>query len=148
MGAAENLEIHTRWSEDNDRHDLSNYREYMHDDIEVFHLDGTTVKGLDAVAKNMADSIAAVPERRVIVEDRWATGDRVVCRWRVTGTPKGAHEGVSPTEIEGISVWEFQDGKAKRGWACSNAAFVMQKGGAGAADAYQPQGPMAGASDR
>jgi hypothetical protein len=149
VGAAENLAIHIRWSEDNDRHDLSNYHEYMHDDIEVYHLDGSTVSGIEAVAKNMADSIAKMPERRVVVDERFATDDRVVCRWRVSGTPKaspGDQAEESPIEIAGISVWEFVDGKARRGWACSNAAFLMQRDTGGAysraADAYQPRGPM------
>ncbi len=74
MGAAENLAIHVRWSDDNDRHDLSNYHAYMHDDIEVYHLDGSTVSGIEAVAKNMADSIEkdarAACDRRGALRDR------------------------------------------------------------------------------
>ena len=107
MGAAENLEIHRRWSDDNDRHDLSNYHDYMHDDIEVRHLDGATVVGIDAVRENMANSIAAMPDRRVIVDDRFATDDRVVCRWRVAGSPKARSDG-GRVEAAGISVWEFR----------------------------------------
>jgi hypothetical protein len=132
MGAAENIAVHIAWSEANDRHDLSAYEEYMHEDIEVEHLDGGTVVGREAVRRNMADSIAAMPDRRVVVEDRFATDDRVVCRWRVTGVPTG--EGGEPAQgidVAGVSVWEFRDGRASRGWVCSNAAFL-----AGAAHKY------------
>lgn len=151
VAAAENLATHMRWSEANDRHDLSRYDEYMYDDIVVYHLDGSIVRGIKAVTQNMADSIAAMPERRVVVDERFATHDRVVCRWRVTGTPRtGEAEeplGGKPIEIAGISVWEFEGGRARRGWACSNAAALMQRGRGTAyvraADAYQPRGPLA-----
>lgn len=135
MSAERNIAQHIRWSVDNDRHDLSNYREYMHADVEIYHLDGETVRGVDAVTKNMAASIRAMPDRRVVVEDRFATEDRVVCRWRVEGAVEESALGPrvdEPVRVVGISVWEFIDGKVRRGWVLSNAAYLAQQGMQGA----------------
>ncbi len=130
MGAAENLETHARWAEADDRHDLSHHHEFVHEDIVVHHLDGETVVGREALIKNMADSLAAMPDYHVTIDDRFATDDRVLCRWRVSGTPRGADSDseTAPIEVAGISVWEFEDGKARRGWVCSNAVFLQQQG--------------------
>jgi predicted ester cyclase len=136
LGAAENLATHARWAEADDRHDLSHHHEFIHPDIEVHHLDGETVVGLEALIKNMEDSIAAMPDYHVEIDDRFATENRVLCRWRVMGNPidsvTGGPADGPPIEVAGISVWEFVDGRARRGWVCSNAAFLMQQGVGGA----------------
>jgi predicted ester cyclase len=76
-------------------------------------------------------SFAAMPDYRVDLEDQFATDDRVVARWRAKGTPVGELWGVPPTgepiEIEGVSIWEFVDGRAKRGWVYSDAAALRYK---------------------
>jgi predicted ester cyclase len=124
VGAAENLATHLRWAEADDRHDLSHHHEFIHDDIVVHHLDGEDIVGLAALVANMEASLAAMPDYKVTIDDRFATHDRVVCRWRVSGVPLGG----APVEVAGISVWQFEDGKARRGWVCSNAAALEQRG--------------------
>src|SRR5438874_2052260 len=132
MGVRENLEIHSRWAEAQaNRHDLSQHEEFVHPDIEIYHADGKTVVGLDAMRKSMEANYAAMPDYHMVMEDQFATEDRVVCRWRVKGTPTGEIFGVPasgrPIEIEGVSIWEFVDGKARRGWVYSNAASLRYR---------------------
>jgi steroid delta-isomerase-like uncharacterized protein len=65
----------------------------------------------------------------VILEDQFATDDRVVCRWCARGTHSGEFFGLPATgkrlEFQGISLWEFDDGKARRGWSFPDIASVM-----------------------
>jgi hypothetical protein len=141
MGAVENLAVHLRWAEADDRHDLSHHHEFVHEDIVVHHLDGETIVGLGALVANMEASLEAMPDYTVTIDDRFATDDRVVCRWRVSGTPRGG----PPIEVAGISVWEFDEGKARRGWVCTNAAALAQRGVADA-HAYSLQAHEPGAT--
>jgi predicted ester cyclase len=132
MGASENLEIHARWAEAQaNQHDLSQHEQFVHPDIVIEHADGKTVVGLAAMRENMEANYAAMPDWHMTPLDRFATDDRVVLRWRVMGTPTGELFGMAPTgepiEIEGVSIWEFVDGKAKRGWVFSNAASLRYR---------------------
>ena len=132
MGVRENLEIHSRWAEAQaNRHDLSQHEQYVHPDIVIEHADGKTVVGLDAMRANMEANYAAMPDWHMTMLDQFATEDRVVLRWLVQGTPSSEVFGIppdgKPIEIEGVSIWEFVDGKAKRGWIYSNAASLRYR---------------------
>jgi predicted ester cyclase len=113
MSVEENRRNHRAWMEANDRHDLSEYERFMHEDIEIQQPDGF-VKGIDAVRRGMEDNLRAMPDYHVQLDDQVATEDRVICRWRVSGTPVAT--GV-PIEVTGCSYWEYEDGRARRGWA-------------------------------
>lgn len=133
MGARENLEVHTRWTDAQDSHDLSQHHEYVHDDIEVHVPGGKPIVGIDAVRAGMEANYEAMPDYHVVLDDQFATDERVVCRWRVSGTPKGELFGIPPSgkpiEVVGVSIWEFDEGKARRGWIFSNAASLKQQAG-------------------
>ena len=127
MGAAENLATHIRWAEAENSQDVTveRWREFVHDDIEVIHMTGDTIRGIDTMVKNLQDSIEGMPDWQNTIDDRFATDDRVVCRWRIRGVPEGGGE---PIEVAGISLWEFEDGRARRGWILSNATYLMSQG--------------------
>ncbi len=132
MSVSKNLEIHTRWAEAQaNRHDLSQHEEFVHPDIVIEHADGKVVRGLDEMRANMEANYEAMPDWHMTPLDQFATDDRVVLRWRVMGTPTGEIFGMPPTgepiEIEGVSIWEFIDGQAKRGWVFSNAASLRYR---------------------
>jgi predicted ester cyclase len=132
MGVRENLEVHTRWSElQGVKHDLSQHEDFVHPDIVIHHVGGPTVVGLDAMRKNAEAAFAAMPDYHMTMDDQFATDDRVVCRWRVRGTPVAEIFGVppdgNPVEIEGVSIWAFVDGKAKEGWVYSNADSLARR---------------------
>ena len=63
MSATENLAVHTRWSDAEDRHDLSHHGEFIHSDIE-FHVPGRLpVAGLDGYLAMMEANYAVGPGR-------------------------------------------------------------------------------------
>ncbi len=129
MGAAENVAVHTRWSRAEERQDLSHHGEFIHSDIEV-HLPGQEpVVGLDGYLAMMEANYAGMPDFHVVLDDQFATDDRVVCRWRTSGTQNGELFGLPPTgrhiEFAGVSIWEFDHGKARRGWVFPDIAAVM-----------------------
>jgi predicted ester cyclase len=147
MGAAENLATHIRWAEAENSQDVTvdRWREFVHDDIEIIHMTGDTISGIEAMVENLVDSIETMPDWKNTIDDRFATDDRVVCRWRIRGVPTGSE---SPVEVAGISLWEFQDGKARRGWILSNATYLMQQGvtAAGSYSVHAHDGSVGGAA--
>ena len=129
MGATENLAVHTAWTEAEDRHDLSHHGDFMHPDIE-FHLPGSDpIVGIEAYVAMMEALYAGLDDFSVVLDDQFATADRVVCRYRTRGTHRGEFFGHPATgkqlEFAGMSLWEFEDGKARRGWSFSDVAALM-----------------------
>lgn len=57
----------------------------------------------------------AFPDYRTEIEDQFADGDRVVIRWRSSGTHLGEFQGIAPTgkkiTVSGITISRFADGK-------------------------------------
>jgi steroid delta-isomerase-like uncharacterized protein len=129
MGVAENLATHTAWTAAEDRQDLTRHHEFVHDDIVVNQAGAEPVFGLDGYIAMMKANYAGLPDFHVVLEDEFATDDRVVCRWRASGSHQGDLFGIPATgkEIEwtGVSLWEFDGGKARRGWIFSDVAALM-----------------------
>ncbi len=77
----------------------------------------------------METAYVALADFRAVIDDQFATDDRVVCRWRVSGTHSADSFGFPATgkhiEYAGLSVWEFEDGKARRGWIYSDLPALI-----------------------
>ena len=116
MGAAENRAVHTRMTEAENRHDLSQHEDYFHEDIVVHPLGAEPVIGIAAYRASMEAQFAAIPDWHVVLEDQFATDNRVACRWLVTGRH---------IQYTGASIWEFEDGKARRGWTYLDMSDLM-----------------------
>jgi steroid delta-isomerase-like uncharacterized protein len=129
MGAAENLELHTRWDDAENRHDLSRHDDYLHPDIEVLAPGVEPMVGIAAYRAMMEANFDGLPDFHTDLDDRFATDDRVVCRWRVSGTHSGELYGFPATgrriEYAGVSIWEFETGKARRGWLYVDLPALM-----------------------
>jgi steroid delta-isomerase-like uncharacterized protein len=128
-GAGENVAVRTAWTEAENRHDLTHHGDYLHDDIQ-FHQPGSEpLVGLDAYVTMMQALYARLEGFSVILDDQFATDDRVVCRWRARGTHSGEYFGLPATGkrlgFPGMSLWEFDDGKARRGWSFPDIASLM-----------------------
>ena len=89
MGASENLAVHTTLTEAENHHDLSHHGDYLHEDIEFHLVGGEVLVGLDAYAGMLQSLYAALDGFSVILDDQFATDDRVVCRWRARATHTG-----------------------------------------------------------
>jgi steroid delta-isomerase-like uncharacterized protein len=131
MGAAENLAIHTRCTEAENRHDLSRHGDFFHDDIVVVVAGGMATTGIDEYRAGLDQLYEGMSDFKVVLEDQFATDDRVVCRWRATATHDGDYYGIPATgksvEYTGVSVWEFDNGKARRGWSFPDTMTLMQQ---------------------
>jgi predicted ester cyclase len=129
MGAAENLAVHSRWTDAEDHHDLSHHRDFLDEEIEV-HLPGSEpVVGIEGYRAMMEANYAGLSGFHATLDDQFATDDRVVCRWRTSGTHSGELFGMPATgkqvEFAGVSLWEFEGGKARRGWVFPDIAAIV-----------------------
>jgi steroid delta-isomerase-like uncharacterized protein len=65
------------------------------------------------------------------VEDVLSAGDRVVARWRGTGTHIGELMGIPPTgkpiDVEAISIFRIADGKIAEEWTVWDALGLLQQ---------------------
>jgi steroid delta-isomerase-like uncharacterized protein len=129
LGAAENLAMHKEWTTAEDQQNLTRHHQFMHDDIVVNQAGVDPVVGLDGYITMMEETYAGLPDFHVVLEDEFATDDRVVCRWRLSGTHEGDLFGIPATgkqiDYMGVSLWEFDGGKARRGWIFTDVASLM-----------------------
>jgi steroid delta-isomerase-like uncharacterized protein len=131
MGADRNIAVHTEWADAENRHDLSRHREFLHDDIVVHQAGQEPIVGFDAYMAMMNDVYGALDGFSTTLNDQFATDDRVVCRWESTGIHSGGLNGIPATgkrlTFAGVSLWEFDDGKARRGWIFPDIAALMSQ---------------------
>jgi steroid delta-isomerase-like uncharacterized protein len=73
----------------------------------------------------------AFPDLNWTIEDTIAEGDKVVVRFRASGTQKGAFQGLPPTErpidITGVAIYRIADGKFTEDWAFMDTLGVMKQ---------------------
>jgi steroid delta-isomerase-like uncharacterized protein len=98
--------------------------------------------GLDASKERIRGYRAAMPDLHVTIDDIIASGDRVVTRWRASGTNEGELMGNPPThrhaEFSGISIDRFDaDGRLAETWDQWDVMSFMQQ--LGIAPALQAQ---------
>jgi predicted ester cyclase len=86
MGVAENLALHTRWVQAENSQDLSRHEDDLHDNVEVVQPGAELVVGVAAYRAMMEDAYTALPGFNSVLDDQFATDDRVVSRWRLSGT--------------------------------------------------------------
>lgn len=77
----------------------------------------------------------AFPDLRFEVQDMLASGDKVVARFRATGTQDGGFMGMPASgrhvDVEGIDIIRFaDDGLAHEHWGLFDALGMMQQLGA------------------
>ena len=91
------------------------------------------LRGAEAIKGLFAAYRAAFPDFHVRVDDRVATGDRMVQAFTITGTHEGEFMGISPTRrkirVHGIVMSRFEDGKIVEEWeVIDQLAFLQQLG--------------------
>ncbi len=73
-------------------------------------------------------------DRHLVVEDLFATDDRVVARVRFSATPTGELYGVAPSgrrfEAEHIHIWRVSDGRLAEHWMVRDDLGAMRQLGA------------------
>jgi predicted ester cyclase len=72
-----------------------------------------------------------VPDARYEVDDLIAERDRVVVRWRLLGTHKGAFRDIAPTgraiTLKGIAIYRVEGGKLMERWVVSDLYGVLEQ---------------------
>jgi len=96
----------------------------------VSHLaDGNKIS-LDIYKQAIAGTLAVIPDLNLTVEDQIAEDDKVVTRWKVTGTPQVEFAGIKPNgkpvTITAIHIHRVQNGKLIEHWEAINLHAVKQ----------------------
>jgi steroid delta-isomerase-like uncharacterized protein len=95
--------------------------------------DGSTEeRGPEDVKRFMGEFRQAFPDFRSVIEDQVAEGDKVVTRWRATGTHQSEFRGIAPTgnrmEVTGIGIFRFsEEGKVVESWDNMDQLGMMQQ---------------------
>ena len=91
--------------------------------------DGNKIS-LDIYKQAIAGTLAVIPDLSVTVEDQIAEDDKVVTRWKVTGTPQVEFAGIKPNgkpvTITAIHIHRVQNGKLIEHWEAINLHAVKQ----------------------
>ncbi len=90
----------------------------------------TTFPDLAAFLQMISDFRVAVPDVQVAIQDLFAEDDRIVFRWLLTGTHRGALFGIAPTNKSithsGMTIQRVKNGKIVEAWAEFNAGGLRQ----------------------
>src|SRR3954454_24053453 len=95
--------------------------------------DGSTEeRGPEDVKRFTGEFHQAFPDFRTNVEDQIAEGDKVVTRWRASGTHQGEFRGIAPPgnkiTVTGIGIFRFSDeGKVVESWDNLDELGMMQQ---------------------
>jgi steroid delta-isomerase-like uncharacterized protein len=95
---------------------------------------GTETRGIEGYRHFVMAMRTAFPDLEVTVEDQIAEGDRVVSRWRATGTHLGVFFGVPPSgrraSTTGITIERIEHGKTIECWTNSDDLGLLSQIGA------------------
>lgn len=92
------------------------------------------VRGPSGVKELIAGYRAAFPDIHMTIEDQIADGDRVVSRWRATGTHQGELMGIPGTgkqaTVTGVTIDRIEDGRIAENWNYWDTLGLLQQLGA------------------
>jgi steroid delta-isomerase-like uncharacterized protein len=81
--------------------------------------------------QHRASLYTAFPDLNWTIEDMIAEGDKIVVRFRASGTQKGTFQGLPPTErpinITGVAIYRIASGKFAEDWAFMDTLGVMRQ---------------------
>jgi steroid delta-isomerase-like uncharacterized protein len=90
------------------------------------------IHGIEEARQFAAGFRSAFPDLTCTIEDQVAEGDKVVTRWRTSGTHQGQTEELGPPtgnrmEMTGISIERISEGKVVESWDNYDAMGMMQQ---------------------
>lgn len=92
------------------------------------------VSGIEGFKEFVSMYRSGFSDVHIFVEDQVAEGDKVVTRWRATGTHDGDLSGIAPTgkwvEITGMEIARISGGKVAEIWDNYDVLGLMQQIGA------------------
>jgi steroid delta-isomerase-like uncharacterized protein len=88
-------------------------------------------QGPKAVKQSVVLYRTAFPNLHLAIEEMICEGDRVVTRWKSTGTHNGDLQGIAPTgknvTVSGITITRFAKGKIAEEWVNWDALGLMKQ---------------------
>ena len=91
--------------------------------------DGAAI-GSEIYKQTIAGTLAAIAGLHVTIEDQIAEDDKVVTRWKATGTPVVEFAGIrpdgQPITVTAIHIHRVQDGKLIEHWEAINLHAIKQ----------------------
>jgi steroid delta-isomerase-like uncharacterized protein len=92
---------------------------------------GGTCKGHAGIEQFIKAYFTAFPDVRCVAEDILADGDKVVLRWRCTGTHRGPLQGIAATgrhvDVPGTAIYRLAGGKIVDEISVWDTLFMMQQ---------------------
>jgi len=95
--------------------------------------DGSVLeRGPEDVKRFISEFRSAFPNFRATIKDQIAEEDRVVTRWRMSGTHLGEFRGMAPTgevvQLNGIGIFRFsEEGKVVESWDSYDQLNLMRQ---------------------
>jgi len=89
-------------------------------------------RGPEDVKRFMGEFHSAFPDFHATIEDQIAEGDKVMTRWRISGTHLGDFRGIAPSgekvEINGIGIFRFSpEGRVIESWDSYDQLGIMRQ---------------------
>lgn len=113
--------------------DITGYLSLYHDDAVVHGYPGVE-PGIASIKAFYQGFFTAFPGARLTIEDAFPSGDKVTCRFVVSGSHEGPFQGLPPTHkpfrLPGITVLRFRDGRCIERWSQADFLSLMQQLGA------------------
>jgi predicted ester cyclase len=92
--------------------------------------------GIEGAKMAHQGAMQSFPDRKTVIEDLIADGDKVMIRGRFIGTNQGgvpflnAPANGNPTDVAFVSIYTIKDGKITSHWGLNDAVALMQQVGA------------------
>lgn len=100
-------------------------------DIVLHHAADRDITPREMYKQSFAMSHRAFPDMHMVVDDLFAEGDKVACRWTLSGTHKSEYQGIPPTNkkivFSGNNIFRIADGKVAEIWSRYNTLGLMQQ---------------------
>ena len=127
-----NKQVVRRWFEEVwNQQKTESIARMMTPDAVVHGLGAGSMTGPAAFAAFQQAYVSAMPDFRIVVEDLIEEDDRVVARWRATGTLTGPGLGLTPTgkqiNLLGVTIARIHDGQIAEGWNAFDTLAMHQQ---------------------
>jgi steroid delta-isomerase-like uncharacterized protein len=113
------------------RRGLGAIADYFSPDVVDHAVASGAPAGIEGVRQTITMFLGAFPDLSMALEDLVAEGDRVVARWTMRGTHRGASLGMPPTgkplSLPGVSVLRIAGGKVVETWVAFDQLGMLRQ---------------------
>lgn len=140
MSLEDNKELVRRLCDVFNTGNLNVIDEVATEDFVLHHATDRDITPREMYKQTFLMSRNAFPDMHLVIDDIFAEGAKVACRWTLSGTHKGEYQGIPPTNnkvvVSGNNIFRIANGKVAEIWSRSNTLGMMQQLGV-----IPPMGP-------